>query len=181
MCGKIVNLYKVKDLQKWIQDENNIYIGRRTKELQGSKWGNPYKIQKPGDRIIAVLLYKRYLQESGLLNCIDELKGKTLGCWCAPKLCHGVILHQQAGNTAMGEEVCQSDEKHAVPVCDIRITEGSVCTMQKKRRSITTNCYGTENVQSEGLTDKQANFLTDRPYEWYQAVVKYISDRKMVN
>ena len=91
MCEKIVNLNTVKDLQKWIQDEINIYIGRRTKKLQASKWANPYKIQKPVDRETVVLLYKRHLQGSGLFNCIDELKGKTLGCWCSPKLSHGVV------------------------------------------------------------------------------------------
>lgn len=27
-----------------------------------------------------------------ILVVLDELKDKILGCWCAPKLCHGHVL-----------------------------------------------------------------------------------------
>jgi hypothetical protein len=33
-----------------------------------------------------------------LLNDLVELKGKTLGCWCKPKTCHGDILVKLANN-----------------------------------------------------------------------------------
>lgn len=42
------------------------------------------------------------IPENKLLRCIelgllreltlDELKGKTLGCWCKPECCHGDVL-----------------------------------------------------------------------------------------
>ena len=30
------------------------------------------------------------------MNDLDELKGKTLGCWCKPNNCHGDILIELA-------------------------------------------------------------------------------------
>ena len=31
-----------------------------------------------------------------LLEKLPELKGKVLGCWCAPEACHGDILSELA-------------------------------------------------------------------------------------
>lgn len=66
----------------------DIYIGRP------SKWGNPYNIGKDGDRTEVVDKYKEYLRSHPDLikDARNELKGKTLGCWCSPQLCHGDIL-----------------------------------------------------------------------------------------
>ena len=36
--------------------------------------------------------YIDYIVESGLIHDIHELKGKTLGCWCASSDCHANIL-----------------------------------------------------------------------------------------
>jgi len=75
----------------------DVYIGRP------SKWGNPFthksdstqaKYLKPTRRE-AVEAYKEYIltgEGKHLLEDLDELEGKTLGCWCKPKLCHGDIL-----------------------------------------------------------------------------------------
>lgn len=74
--------------------EYDIYIGR------GSKWGNPYShLYGKGiyvkDRETAILKYKEYIMNRpGLLEDLHELKGKTLGCFCKPKACHGDILIQ---------------------------------------------------------------------------------------
>lgn len=38
----------------------------------------------------AVQKYKEYLKSNPLLlSRLHELKGKRLGCWCKPGLCHG--------------------------------------------------------------------------------------------
>jgi len=66
-----------------------IYIGR------GSKWGNPYKIDKHGTRQQVIDLYKRYLMcELQLCEAIDngELDDKVLLCFCHPQACHGDVL-----------------------------------------------------------------------------------------
>ena len=84
-------------------EPGNVYIGRETWYLSGSKWGNPHKIDlndsRKNSREKVIELFKIYiLNNAELRECITELQGKKLGCWCAPKQCHGEILHQLAGN-----------------------------------------------------------------------------------
>jgi len=65
----------------------DIYIGRP------SKWGNPFKIGKDGNREEVIELYRNYIIATPhLLLSLPELRGKILGCWCAPKACHGDVL-----------------------------------------------------------------------------------------
>lgn len=76
----------------------DVYVGR------GSKWGNPYS-HKEGtlaeevvdSRFEAVKKYEEYLLSNDeLMSSLSELRGKTLGCWCKPKSCHGDILLKYA-------------------------------------------------------------------------------------
>jgi hypothetical protein len=69
----------------------DVYIGRP------SKWGNPFVIGIDGTRSEVIEKYREWiLTQPDLLNSLHELKGKTLGCWCAPKRCHGDILEEMA-------------------------------------------------------------------------------------
>ena len=98
MVVNIINLHTV-NVKNWIKEPNNIYIGRRTKGIKASKWKNPFKINYCNSRKKAVRLFEKYIKRKrNLVNSISELKGKVLGCWCAPKLCHAQILHHLAGN-----------------------------------------------------------------------------------
>jgi len=36
--------------------------------------------------------YKKLLTDQEFRDSIDSLKDKVLGCWCVPKLCHGMII-----------------------------------------------------------------------------------------
>lgn len=66
---------------------NDVYIGR------GSKWGNPYVIGRDGNRSEVLRKYREYIVKQGqLLTQLNELRGKTLVCFCAPRPCHGHIL-----------------------------------------------------------------------------------------
>ena len=68
-------------------EEYDVYIGR------GSKWGNPFVIGVHGTRGKVLRLYREYIQSRpDLMASLHELKGKTLGCHCKPKPCHGDIL-----------------------------------------------------------------------------------------
>ena len=72
----------------------DIYIGRP------SKWGNPFVVGKDGTREEVIEKYINWLESRPeLLNSIYELKGKTLGCWCHPKACHGDILAELANKS----------------------------------------------------------------------------------
>ena len=67
--------------------EDAVYIGR------GSKWGNPFRIGIDGDRAAVIAQYERWLRsQHHLLRALDELRGRNLLCFCAPKACHGDLL-----------------------------------------------------------------------------------------
>jgi hypothetical protein len=78
------------------REKYDVYIGRP------SKWGNPYS-HKPESiasilvesREEAIELYREWITKGegqNLLLQLNELKGKTLGCWCKPHACHGDVL-----------------------------------------------------------------------------------------
>lgn len=66
----------------------DVYIGRP------SKWGNPYILTKDySTRAQVIILYEIWIRKKPeLLAALHELKGKTLGCHCAPLPCHGDVL-----------------------------------------------------------------------------------------
>jgi len=69
----------------------DVYIGRP------SKWGNPFVIGKDGTRDEVIEKYEAWLRtQPALLAALPELRGKTLGCWCAPQACHGDVLARLA-------------------------------------------------------------------------------------
>ena len=96
--ANIINLNKV-DFQNWVLEPGNVYIGRQTPYLSASKWANPYPMG-PATRSQVIHRFVEYiLINMELLESLSELKGKKLGCWCAPLQCHGEILHKLAGNS----------------------------------------------------------------------------------
>ncbi len=79
----IVNLY---------EERYDIYIGRP------SIWGNPFSIGPDGTRDEVIRKYDKYiLNQPKLLINLYKLKGKRLGCFCKPKVCHGDILLRLIG------------------------------------------------------------------------------------
>jgi len=84
---------KTKVVHK-IKEEYDVYIGRPT------KWGNPFSHKdgtlakfKVNTRKEAIDAYRLMMLESkDKLDELEELRGKTLGCWCHPLPCHGDII-----------------------------------------------------------------------------------------
>ena len=69
--------------------EYEVYVGRG----ENSIWGNPFDMKNEDERELVVHQFTDYLiKNKELLNKVGELTDKTLGCWCAPKLCHGDML-----------------------------------------------------------------------------------------
>lgn len=69
----------------------DVYIGRP------GPWGNPYVIGRDGTREEVITQYEAYLRgNQGLRARLPELRGKVLGCWCAPQPCHGDVLARLA-------------------------------------------------------------------------------------
>jgi len=66
---------------------HDVYIGHP------SIWGNPFKIGIDGNREEVIEQYENYIRNNPyLMERLMELEGKTLGCWCKPKPCHGDVL-----------------------------------------------------------------------------------------
>jgi len=59
-----------------------------------TQWGNPFKIGRDGNRDKVIQRYREWLDEmlSIIPHYLDELKGKTLACWCKPEACHGDVI-----------------------------------------------------------------------------------------
>lgn len=85
--------------KRWVvhckKEPFDVYIGRP------GPWGNPFSHKpqsraevKVDSREEAIACYEEYLRQNPELieKVKRELKGKVLGCWCAPKACHGDVL-----------------------------------------------------------------------------------------
>lgn len=84
-------------------DEYDLYIGRAVPEadLPASKWGNPFVMNDDSDaeRDRAISEFRAWIVEQPeLMASLGELRGFRLGCWCAPKPCHGDVLAELANN-----------------------------------------------------------------------------------
>lgn len=76
------------------REPHDIYIGRPT------KWGNPFHVGRHGSRATVIREYEKYVRSRpDLMAALPELKDKVLGCWCAPKRCHGDVLARLADAT----------------------------------------------------------------------------------
>ncbi|MER6065073.1 DUF4326 domain-containing protein [Streptomyces sp. NPDC001792] len=83
-----------------------VYVGRRWTmggwDLPRHPLYNPFAYDTPkkkrdGTRAEVVAMYRAYLLERPeLLESVEELRGKTLACWCAPELCHADVLAELA-------------------------------------------------------------------------------------
>jgi hypothetical protein len=57
---------------------------------RSTKWGNPFKMGRDGDRMEVIRKHMNWLiEQDELLADLESLRGKTLGCWCVPRPCHG--------------------------------------------------------------------------------------------
>ena len=113
----IINLNTV-DRNKWSKDPNNIYVGRP------SKWGNPHQLHPSNNREVVVHQFEKYLlRNEYLLDSISELKGKVLGCWCSPLLCHAEILHRFAGNKPLYQPASTKSQTMDSSSLDQQVTD----------------------------------------------------------
>jgi len=75
----------------------DVYIGRKSagapKDCTNFEWGNPFSVKDYG-REGCIEKYEEWLKTQPQLveKARRELRGKVLGCWCAPKSCHGHVL-----------------------------------------------------------------------------------------
>ncbi len=84
----VVNMRRHAAVIEWAKGEGlYVRIDRR------SRWGNPFIIGRDGTRDDVVAAYRGHLAANpDLLERLPELRGRALGCWCAPARCHGDVL-----------------------------------------------------------------------------------------
>ena len=68
----------------------DVYIGR------GSVFGNPYEIGPDGTRAEVIEKYRiwfeKKIKKPRFRKQVLKLRGKRLGCYCAPRACHGDVI-----------------------------------------------------------------------------------------
>lgn len=81
--------HKTDPTVEWAKAE-----GRFERIDRKTKFGNPFEIGKDGTRQEVVEKFAEWIQGQPELiqQAREELKGKVLGCWCYPELCHGDVL-----------------------------------------------------------------------------------------
>lgn len=95
---------KIKRSKGLIVVDCDIYIGRRCVmggwDLPHSEWANPFILGEHATTREELLeMYLDYvISNPELMASLHELKGKVLGCWCSPQLCHGDILSSLANS-----------------------------------------------------------------------------------
>lgn len=92
MSTRVVNLYKEKF---------EVYIGRARYDSDGY-FGNPFPLKQKSTeeerneclRKFREYFYERIGRDPEFRKNVELLRGKTLGCFCKPKSCHGDIIKE---------------------------------------------------------------------------------------
>lgn len=102
------------------REEFDVFIGRP------SKWGNPFVIGRDGTRARVIERYREWLAgQPELLAALPELRGKVLGCFCAPLACHGDVLAALANACEMCES--EAEERRVVGLDHRNCLGGDEC------------------------------------------------------
>jgi hypothetical protein len=90
---EVVNLRDCDDFGR----AGDVYIGRAVPQrgLPRSEWANPFHMRQEGQRDDVLERYARYVDghlDAGAISLETLRDVKRLGCWCAPRRCHGDYL-----------------------------------------------------------------------------------------
>lgn len=90
-CGETVVVNMRDDMARALEAR-----GLLTRIDRGTPWGNPFILDEDGDRSQVIEAYRaHYLpHKPSLLRQLPTLRGRALGCWCAPEPCHGDVLKE---------------------------------------------------------------------------------------
>lgn len=74
----------------------DVYIGRAGKGQDGYL-GNPFRLEREEDRDAVLEAFRNYfvdrvVKDAEYRKRVTALKDKRLGCFCAPKKCHGDVI-----------------------------------------------------------------------------------------
>lgn len=98
MHERVVN---VRKHPRWNRDAWDVYVGRgacpcgsRACPHGPTGFGNPCV----GEPLLAYVdhVAERLRTQPGFRRAVNDLRGKRLGCWCAPEPCHAEVLARLA-------------------------------------------------------------------------------------
>ena len=75
----------------------DVYIGRAGHVAEDGYFGNPFVVGRDGTRAecitnFQVWFQKRLVEDPEYRRRVLALRGKRLGCFCAPAACHGDVI-----------------------------------------------------------------------------------------
>ncbi len=81
-----------------IRNGYDVYIGRAGRGEDGY-FGNPFYLNSENEREEVLTKYRKWFYERLAIDNefkqrVEQLKGKRLGCFCSPKLCHGDVISE---------------------------------------------------------------------------------------
>jgi len=102
----LLNVHRPTEVVHVKSGKHTVYIGRAGYGKEASIWANPIKLKgkSRAARMECLLAFTDYLDgRDDLIARTGELRGKVLGCYCAPLMCHGHVLAR------MSESECPQD------------------------------------------------------------------------
>ena len=99
-----------------------VYVGRAMYRggwrLSASPLASPFRPERDGTRAEVLASYRDYLLgRPDLLALLPGLRGRRLGCWCAPLPCHADVIAELA-DAGAGQGPDAGSGGQQVPVCD---------------------------------------------------------------
>lgn len=87
------------DIAAWMENPGHTYIGGTVGDIPASKWQNPFAlVDDASDNDEVMKKFEDHVTSSTELSAdLGELRGKVLGCFCAPWACHGDVLNKLIG------------------------------------------------------------------------------------
>ncbi|HEX7995298.1 MAG TPA: DUF4326 domain-containing protein [Streptosporangiaceae bacterium] len=91
-----------------------VYVGRPMHRggwhLPGSPLANPFRPGPDGSRDDVMARYRLYLLDRpDLLALLPNLRGRRLGCWCAPQPCHAQVIAELADSLPGADSLPDTD------------------------------------------------------------------------
>lgn len=105
-------------------DPHDVYIGRAMPGYKESEYANPFKITEDNTTARVAAVRKFALHSYSRLMRIGDLRGKRIGCWCAPKACHGDYLATLADHCGHHDGAC--------PKCGDPVGSGIIYALPNK-------------------------------------------------
>ncbi len=135
----------------------DVYIGRANGSLPASKWANPWVIGKDGTREEVIGKYEEWIKtQPELMAALPELRGKVLGCWCAPENCHGNTLLKLLNEPITPQPLQRADEPLRGQPKNVVHVDDAMHIPSKLTKSDILPVFSSDNGQDSILTFEAA-------------------------